>query len=166
MKKFWAMMMAMMMAFSMAACGGGEEAPVEEPAALETIVAEAGDGGADGFTLWDCELLDVPALEGTAWSFCGGYMNDVELTQEEFDAIMEMYGGTLQFVLNEDGTAEMVQGGGSLYGEYQYMSNGASMTFDNNGEALHYDMIFIDLDGVTMIAMTDTTGENGLYFAQ
>ena len=165
MKKFLAMMMTMMMAFSFAACGG-EEAPVDEVVEMEAIVAEPGDGGADGFTMWDVATMETPALEGTVWSFCGGYMDDAELTQEEFDATMEMYGGILQFVLNEDGTAEMVQGGGSLQGYYEYLDGGARVTFDNGGQELVYTCIFIDLDGATMVAMTDTTGETGLYFAQ
>ena len=165
MKKFLAMMMAMMMAFSMAACGGGEEEPVDEPAVEEEVVAEeVGDGGADGFTLWDVATVETPVLEGTDWDFCGGYMDDTEMTQEDYDATMEMYGGTLQFVFNEDGTAEMVQGGGSLNGYFKYIEGGVGVEFDNNGEALRYSLIFIDLDGLTMVALPDNSGETGLYF--
>ena len=167
MKKFLAMMMAMMMAFSMAACGGGEEAPVDEPAVEEEVVAEeVGDGGADGITLWDCETLETPAMEGTVWNFCGAYMDDAELTQEEYEATLEMYGGTLQFVLNEDGTAEMVQGGGSLQGYFEYLEDGIGLAFDNNGEELRYGCIFMDLGAPTLVSMPDDTGETGLYFKQ
>lgn len=167
MKKFLAMMMAMMMAFGMAACGGGEEAPVEEPADEVAEEVLESDGGADSFTLWDAALQEAPALEGTTWDFCGGYMDDAELTQEEYEATIDMYGGALQFVLNEDGTAEMVQGGGSLQGTYEYLDEySAGLIFDNNGEELRYVSIFVDLDGLTMVAMPDVSGETGLYFAQ
>ena len=169
MKKFLALMMAMMMAFGVAACGG-EEAPAEEPtddAVEEVVDNEVSDGGADGFTLLDCELLEVPDLTGAAWNFCGGYMDDAELTEEEYTESMEMYCGKLQFIMNEDGTAEMAQGGGSIYGTYEALDDYmVSAVFDNNGTELAYTLIFIDLDGTTMVAMTDTTGETGLYFAQ
>lgn len=160
-------MMAMMMAFGAAACGGSDE-PVDEPAdeVVEEVMDETGDGGADGFTLWDAALLEAPVLEGTDWDYCGGYMDDAELTQEELDATLEMYGGTLQFVLNEDGTAEMVQGGGSLYGTFQYLDDySVGLIFDNNGEELRYACIFVELGGcMTLVAMPDDTGEMGLYF--
>lgn len=163
MKKFLAMMMTMTMVFGAAACGG-EEAPVEEP--VDKAVVTESDGGADGFTLWDVATVETPALEDTTWYFCGGYMNDTEMTQEEYEATMEMYGGTLQFVIHADGTAEMVQGGGTLQGEAVYLEDGAGLIFDNNGEELRYACIFIDLDGLTMVAMPDDTGEMGMYFAQ
>lgn len=165
MKKFLAMMMAMMMAFGVAACGGSEE-PVDEPAdeVVEEVVEDTADGGADGFTLWDVATVETPVLEGTDWDFCGGYMDDTEMTQEEYDATIEMYGGKLQFVFNEDGTAEMVQGGGSLNGYFEYIEGGVGVEFDNNGEALRYSLIFIDLDGLTMVALPDNSGEFGLYF--
>lgn len=167
MKKFLAMAMAMMMALSMAACGGTEEpAPAEDAEVVEEVTDEA-DGGSDDFTLWDIATVETPDLADTTWNFCGGYLEDGEMSQEDGEAALEMYGGKLQFVFNADGTAEMVQGGGSLQGTYQYLEDGSvGVVFDNNGADLPYVCLFTDLDGLTMVAISDESGTTGIYFAQ
>ena len=58
-------------------------------------------------------------------------------------SVAGIYGGSLQFVFGEDGSAQMVQGNGTAVGTYEYVDT-----------------------GVSMVAMRDGNGTNGIYFVQ
>lgn len=117
-------------------------------------------------------MLDLPGVEGpdvrnTTWSFAGGCEDGVPLTEEGAYAALEAYGGTLQLVFDEEDGVQMVQGGGTLAGTYQTNEDSSVLlTFDNNGSELVYLCVFADIDGLTMIAVPDDTGLNGLYFVE
>ena len=81
-------------------------------------------------------------------------------------SVAGIYGGSLQFVFGEDGSAQMVQGNGTAAGTYEYVDTGVFMDLTYDAGELHYDCIFIDLDGMTMVAMRDGDGTNGIYFVQ
>lgn len=185
-KKILAIMLSSMMALSFTACGDTEEpadstvtsaetdadtadtdtdvAADEADAQTEDVEAESTE---DLFCLLDVPILDLPDLAGTTWSFCGGDVDGVELTQDDFDTALEQYGGTLDIVFSDDGsTAQMVQGGGTLDGVCDYTDDGVRLTFDNNGTDLVYACVFVDFDGLTMVALSDTSGYNAVYFAQ
>ena len=113
MKKFLAMMMAMMMAFSMAACGG-EEAPAEEPEItmvevnndyvtmmvpesfsdiqeLEDMIGAGGEGGS--FVISDAMASDATAADVTEdimLEMIGEAYEDVEML--EFENPMDVDG--------------------------------------------------------------------------
>ncbi len=158
----FAMVMAMGMAF--AGCGGEEAEVVEEPAETTEVETEE----VTGASVYDMPLTEAPDVSDTAWVFSGGLLDGVEMEQSDLDETLEMYGGTLQFVFNADGTAQMVQGGGTLDGAYEYLENECmQVVFDYNGSELKYVCVFADLDGLTVLmAMPDATGTNALYFVQ
>ena len=198
-KKILAMMLSSMLAFSFTACGNNEETAdstvtdaadadtdVETDAAdtdtdVETETADIEtdtdlqsedveeESTEDLYCLLDVPIVEMPDLAGTTWSFCGGNLGGVQMTQDDLDEALEQYGGKLDLVFSDDGsTVQMVQGGGTLDGvcEYYYDDQGVRLTFDNNGTDLVYACLFADFDGLTMVAMTDTTGYNAVYFAQ
>ncbi len=147
----------------------------DQIAALKAQVeAEIGEGGGSGssdagdtFSLWDMPQAETPDLSGTTWTFAGGYINGVEMTQEDMDASLQAYGGVLQFTFDADGAAHMVQGGGTLDGTYEYRDDGGvGVAFDNNGSELRYGCIFTGTDQVAMIAIADEAGANGIYLVQ
>ena len=142
---------------------------------VDTEVADAQsedvetDSTEDLFCLLDVPILEMPDLAGTTWSFCGGNIGGVQMTQDDYDAALEQYGGKLEIVFSDDGsTVQMVQGGGTLDGvcEYHYEDEGVRLTFDNNGTDLVYACVFADFDGLTMVALSDTSGYNAVYFVQ
>lgn len=107
------------------------------------------DSTEDLFCLLDVPILEMPDLAGTTWSFCGGNIGGVQMTQDDYDAALEQYGGKLEIVFSDDGsTVQMVQGGGTLDGvcEYHYEDEGVRLTFDNNGTDLVYACVFADFD--------------------
>ncbi|MGN1231231.1 MAG: copper amine oxidase N-terminal domain-containing protein [Anaerotignum sp.] len=129
----------------------GDDAPAEETA-----------------TVWDMPLCEAPDLSGTVWNFTGGLVDGVEMEQSDLDEVLAMYGGSLQFVFNEDGTAQMVQGGGVLEGTYEYLEGEAvGVIFDYNGTELRYACVFTDVSGqLVLMAMDDGAGTMGMYFVQ
>ena len=162
-KKILAIMLSSMLAFSFTACGN-----TEETADGTVTNAEADVDVADTGTDVETDVAETDAA-GTTWSFCGGNIGGVQMTQDDYDAALEQYGGKLEIVFSDDGsTVQMVQGGGTLDGvcEYHYEDEGVRLTFDNNGTDLVYACVFADFDGLTMVALSDTSGYNAVYFVQ
>ena len=125
------------------------------------------DAESDGeFTLWDVDKETVPDMSNTTWSFAGGYVDGREMTEEEISSSLEAYGGVCQFAFDAEGGVQLVQGGGALEGTYEYWEDGVAVTFDANGTELKYACIFTDMDGITMIAISDEDGKNAMYLAQ
>ena len=169
MKKIVALMTSLVMAASLAACG--EEEVVVDDSVNSSVERSVEEGGQDT-TEGSFNVLDLPGVEGpdvrnTTWSFAGGCEDGVPLTEERAYAALEAYGGTLQLVFDEEDGVQMVQGGGTLAGTYQTNEDSSVLlTFDNNGSELVYLCVFADIDGLTMIAVPDDTGLNGLYFVE
>lgn len=108
-------------------------------------------------------------LAGTGWEFSGGYIDGKNMEQEEAEAALAQYGGTLQVVFVDDSTVAMVQGSGQLAGTYAPAGDGytAAITFDNNGSELKYAGIFSDVGGTAVLVLfSDATFMNAIYFTQ
>ncbi len=99
-----------------------------------------------------------------SWELCGGLSGGVEWEEADLQSTLEMYGGTLQFVFQEDGTAGMVQGGGILNGTFEVINEeGIGAIFDNNGTELRYICQFADMEGqIVMLVTVDQ--EDYMYF--
>ena len=179
MKKKLAMLLSLMMVLSLAACGGdsGSSSGSDANAAQDNTAADtntdantADDTTDDTLSLWDLDTVEAPELAGTTWSFAGAYLDAEETTQEEAEAVLQQYGGKLDFAFEDNGVVKMVQGGGELTGTYEDLGDGSvGVVFDNNGSDLPYTCIFVenaDVDGLVMIAVGDEEGKNGVYFIQ
>lgn len=178
MKKFLAVMVSGMMIMSLAACGGAEEVSdngtvqveaedsvaVKEDAGKEKQETAAEAADSDSGSVWDTVIqVEAPDVSNTTWTFAGGYVDGAELTQEEYDESLQAYGGSLQFVFDDDGGVQMLQGGGSAQGTYSYgESESVAVVFDNNGTELSYTCLFTDSDGIYMLAFSDP--DNCVYF--
>jgi len=194
MKKLLAILLSLMLALSITACGGEEETAevaeaveeevveeeaveeaieeevveeevVEEEVVEEEVVEEEATEYTGG--LFDLPLAETPDLPGTTWSLAGAMIDGVELETEQLEnEVLPLYGGQLDFAFHEDG-AQIVQGNGTLDGECTYMDEGALVLIEHEGEILQYACVFTEIEGtVVMIALTDETGINGLYFVQ
>ena len=138
--------------------------------ASSDTVAEATDSESTDSTgvLYGLTMEEIPDLADTTWDFAGGMIDGTEMTEDEYNtALSSTYGGQLSFVFDGNGNVQMVQGGGSLNGTYEVRDDGlVAVVFDNNGSNLIYACFFTDMDGLTMIALSDDTGDNGVYFVQ
>ena len=106
---------------------------------------------------------------GTGWTFSGGMVDGAEMEQEDADAALELYNGSLEIVFDDEENIRMVQGGGTLEGVYGLMSDGyvLEIVFDNGGSELKYAGVFAEVDGtVALMLFPDATGQNAMYFTQ
>lgn len=185
-RKVIAVMMSLTLAMAVTACGGADtETDTAADAAdtadsadaadeadttdeTETDAADAEDTEDVG-PLYSIEAAAAPEVAGTTWHFVGAMIDGEELDADTAQGVLDTnYSGTLDLVFNEDGSASMVQGGGSIEGTYEYVDdNTVLVTLDNNGSELRYACGFVeDEDGTTMVAMTDDRGYDGIYFMQ
>ncbi|RGF30248.1 hypothetical protein DW081_13775 [Clostridium sp. AF46-9NS] len=190
-KKYFACAMGLVLALSLAACGEEEvvventneevtqevqtqEVQTQEVQTQEVAetpaetTAEAGTE-AEGGPLLQVAVMEIPDLSGTEWNFAGGMIDGVEMEEEDLNATLETYGGTLQLVFGEDGAVTMVQGGGNAEGTYEYSDDNTAikMTLDFGGTEVTYAGFLSEVgDTVTLIAMSDMNGYDGLYFVQ
>ena len=189
-RKTLALMLSLTLALSMTACGGSDssdaadtetaveaEEETEEVAEEETAdeaeetadaAEEADEANEDLGPLYSIPAIEAPEVAGTTWAFVGAMLDGEELDEETCNGVLEQnYGGTLEMAFDEDGGAQMIQGGGTLEGTYSYVDESTILVvLDNNGSELQYACAFADVDGVTMVLMNDDTGYNGLYFMQ
>lgn len=191
MKKLLVLLLSAMMVMSLVACGGddtetdGADQQVENEVDVEEDVAddttdEVADNTTDETASDDVyymsvgdptqlDVLEMPEIAGTTWSMAGGLADGEEFTADGLVAALELYGGTCDFVFNEDGTAQLVQGGGTLEGTYEYMEQdgmciGALVTFNYDGGELKYACTYTEVDGVSVIvAFSDESCQNGVY---
>lgn len=174
MKKFLAILLCLMMALSLVACGDTEPAVEDDPAA-QTESGEPedtqGDAG-EGASLLDTMQIFAAAegLVGSGWNFAGGYVNGVDLTEEQAKESLAQYGGTMQIIFEDETTVSMVQGGGTLSGVYSEQAGGTGMldiVFDNNGTDLTYIGCFTQIDDTpVLMLLSDDTGLNAVFFTQ
>ena len=183
-RKVLALMLSLTMVLSMTACGGSDSADAAETEAVETDATEeetedvaeeepvdeteADEANEDLGPLYSIPAVEAPDVAGTTWAFVGAMLDGEELDEETCNGVLEQnYGGTLEMAFDEDGTAQMIQGGGSLEGTYTYVDESTILiVLDNNGTELQYACGFADVDGITMVMMNDDTGYNGIYFMQ
>ena len=180
-KKYFACAMGLVLALSLAACGEEDvvventneevtqEVQTQEVAeAPAETTAEAGTE-AEGGPLLQVAVMEIPDLSGTEWNFAGGMIDGAEMEEEDVNTSLEAYGGTLQLVFGDDGVATMVQGVGNAEGTYEYSDDNTAikMTFDFGGTEITYAGFLSQVgDTVTLIAMSDMNGYDGLYFVQ
>ena len=183
-KKSFACAMGLVLALSLAACGEEEEVVVSNSDAAVTAevetqevtteavaetTAEAATDAEEGGPLLQLEVVEIPDLSGSEWSLAGGMIDGTEMEEEDLNATLVAYGGSLQIVFGEDGAATMVQGGGQAEGTYEDSDDNTAikMTFDFEGTELSYAGFLSQVgDTLTLIAMPDMEGYNGFYFVQ
>lgn len=197
MKKLLVLLLSVMMAMSVVACGGDDATTDVEDQQVENDV-DANDDAAKEVVAGDSTIsedvvyleLGVDSIENvgiaemleisnTAWSFSGGLLDGVEMTQEDLVTVLEQnYSGMFEFVFDEDGVAYMVYGGHTenpviVTGTYGYNEDGmtVSMAFDINGTTYLYDCFLTQVSddagniATILLALTDMNDfTNALYF--
>lgn len=191
-KKLLAMMLASVLAFAalaMAACGGAADeidAPADE--AIEETVEDAAEDEAaeddtaideaaapalpqieDGESILEAlanDFIAVDELSGSTWYFAGGYIQGRTLTDEQVSQIEEQMNGDYSFAFNDESAVTLTEGDDTVTEGTYAAAEGDTPAIKIEVGGVTYAALFIaDENGnPTMIALTDSTGLNALYF--
>ena len=171
-KKMLALLLALMMALALVACGDtadtGNDAPDDQP--VEDNSGDTGDTGdtasPEGQSLLEIlkdRFVAAPEMAGTYWTFIGGYVQGVQMTEEQTQEVMSQLGDVYQFIFVDDSTVVLAEDEDQTEGTYTMGEDGMTAVIEVGG--VKYAGTFIEQeDGYVLVAMLDGTGMNGLYF--
>lgn len=192
MKKFLALLLSFMLVLSLAACGDTKEDTSDpEPstkAKTEDVDSASDDKDSeteneaaagevevgDDLTSFLSQLSLVQptdAIVGTGWEFSGGMIDGTEMNEEDAAQSLEVYGGTLNIIFDNDENVSMVQGGGTLKGVFgvtEDNENVLGLIFtDAEGSQVIYAGLFTEVDDTLVLMLfPDGSGKNAIYFTQ
>lgn len=194
MKKFLALLLSFVLVLSLAACGDTkEETSDPEPSSKAKTEAADVDSSSDdndsktedeaaaseveigdGLSNFLSQLTLVQptdAIAGTGWDFSGGMIDGTEMNEEDVAQSLELYGGKLNIVFDDDENVSMVQGDGALKGVYGVLEDNENVLgiifTDAAGSQLVYAGLFTEVDDTLVLMLfSDDSGQNAFYFTQ
>ena len=161
MKKALSLFLAAAMCLSLAACGDSNDSKKPSggadntgtPAPSTPNPVPESDPEPDGVYYTDCPIFDDVDIYGgvdadtfsdTLWTFAGGFTDGHELSDEEAAEVLELYGGTLALLFDEDAeTAGLVQGGGTMLGLYEVLDDTATLNLAFELEGTIYEYVAV-----------------------
>ena len=163
MKKTLSLLLAAAMCLSLAACGGKDDSKTPSggadnggtstPAPSTPNPTPEPEPEPDGVYYTECSIfddvdvyggVDADTFSDTMWTFAGGFADGHELSNEEAAEVLEMYGGTLAVLFDEDAeTAGLVQGGGTMPGLYEVLDDTATLNLAFELEGTIYEYVAV-----------------------
>ena len=168
MKKILACLLALMMALSLVACGGdaADDANVDDQTPVVEDDANTGDDS--GSPLDYMTFVEVPEyIVGTRWEFCGGFLDGVEMTDEQATDMLKSNGGVMEIDVDDVDAASYIAGGETLSGSCGVTEDNMAMVLtlpNEDGTTSDNQCMFADLNGTTIMVRVDSAASNGLYF--
>ena len=175
-KKLLALLLAMMMAFALVACGdtadtgddAADDQQVQDDAAADDAAADDTQTSPEGqslLTILADQFIPAPEVAGTYWTFIGGYDDGVQMTADQTQEVMSQLHDVYQFIFVDESKVVLAEDEEQTEGTYSLSEDGGTMKIEVGG--VTYAGTFIDKDGHTvMVAMLDGTGMNALYFQE
>ena len=154
-KKLLAILLAAVMMLALAACGDAPApSPVENP---------DGNNEPQSVLTMYTFMDTVPDLVGTAWSFIGGCVNGVVMTEDQVNQVLSQMDDYYQFYFNDETTVTLYQGNDTApEGTYSAVND---TTVKIEVEGVTYAAVFAEGEyGPLLVAMLDSTGTNALVF--
>ena len=150
-KKMLALLLALMLAFALVACGDTADTGDDTADDQQQVEDNGGDTADTGEGQSLLEILKdrfvaAPEMAGTYWTFIGGYVQGVQMTEDQTQEVMSQLGDVYQFVFVDDSTVVLAEGEDQTEGTY-------AATDDAN-------VLNIEVGGVKYAG----TGMNALYF--
>ena len=151
-KKTFACAMGLVLMMSLAACGE-EEVVVSNDDTEVTQEVQTQEAVAETQVETQAETQTETTVEAGTEEAEGGPLLQMEILE----------------IPDDDGVVTMVQGGGQVEGTYEYVNENTAlkMSFNVDGTDLVYAVFLTEVgDDLTLVAMPDAEGYNGLYFIQ
>lgn len=160
-KKLLAILLAAVMMLALAACGD-EPAPTPDP---DLPPVETPDGGNEPqsvltmFTFMDA----TPELVDTSWSFIGGCVDGVMMTEDQVAAALSQLDDYYMFYFNDETTVTLYEGADTATTGTYSAANETTVKIEVGG--VTYAAVFAEGEnGPVMVALLNSTGTNALIF--
>ncbi len=160
-KKLLAILLAAVMLLALAACGD-EPAPTPDP---DLPPVENPDGNNEPqsvltmFTFMDA----TPELADTSWSFIGGCVDGVMMTEDQVAATLSQLDDYYMFYFNDESTVTLYEGADTATTGTYSAANETTVKIEVGG--VTYAAVFAEGEnGPIMVALLNSTGTNALIF--
>ncbi len=160
-KKLLAILLAAVMLLALAACGD-EPAPTPDP---DLPPVENPDGNNEPqsvltmFTFMDA----TPELVDTSWSFIGGCVDGVMMTEDQVAATLSQLDDYYMFYFNDETTVTLYEGADTATTGTYSAANETTVKIEVGG--VTYAAVFAEGEnGPIMVALLNSTGTNALIF--
>lgn len=160
-KKLLAILLAAVMMLALAACGD-EPAPTPDP---DPNPVETPDGDKEPqsvltmYTFMDA----APELADTSWSFIGGCVDGVMMTEDQVAATLSQLDDYYMFYFNDESTVTLYEGADTATTGTYSAANETTVKIEVGG--VTYAAVFAEGEyGPIMVAMLNSTGTNALIF--
>lgn len=162
-KKLLAILLAAVMMLALAACGD-EPAPTPDPDP-DLPPVENPDGNNEPqsvltmFTFMDA----TPELVDTSWSFIGGCVDGVMMTEDQVAATLSQLDDYYMFYFNDESTVTLYEGADTATTGTYSAANETTVKIEVGG--VTYAAVFAEGEnGPIMVALLNSTGTNALIF--
>lgn len=160
-KKLLAILLAAVMLLALAACGD-EPAPTPDPDPTPAVTPEGGDEPQSVLTMFT--FMDAtPELVDTSWSFIGGCVDGVMMTEDQVAATLSQLDDYYMFYFNDESTVTLYEGADTATTGTYSAANETTVKIEVGG--VTYAAVFAEGEnGPIMVALLNSTGTNALIF--
>lgn len=162
-KKLLALLLAAVMMLALVACGD-DPAPTPDPDPDPNPV-ETPDGDKEPqsvltmYTFMDT----VPELADTSWSFIGGCVDGVMMTEDQVAATLSQLDDYYMFYFNDESTVTLYEGADTATTGTYSAANETTVKIEVGG--VTYAAVFAEGEyGPVMVALLNSSGTNALIF--
>lgn len=162
-KKLLAILLAAVMMLALAACGD-EPAPTPDPDPDLPPVENPDGNNEPQSVLTMYTFMDAtPELVDTSWSFIGGCVDGVMMTEDQVAATLSQLDDYYMFYFNDESTVTLYEGADTATTGTYSAANETTVKIEVGG--VTYAAVFAEGEnGPIMVALLNSTGTNALIF--
>ena len=160
-KKLLALLLAAVMMLALVACGD-DPAPTPDPDPAPVNTPDGDKEPQSVLTMYT--VMDtVPDLVDTSWSFIGGCVDGVMMTEDQVAATLSQLDDYYMFYFNDESTVTLYEGADTATTGTYSAANETTVKIEVGG--VTYAAVFAEGEyGPIMVAMLNSTGTNALIF--
>lgn len=160
-KKLLAILLAAVMLLALAACGD-EPAPTPDPD-LPPVENPDGNNEPQSVLTMYTFMDAAPELADTSWSFIGGCVDGVMMTEDQVAATLSQLDDYYMFYFNDESTVTLYEGADTATTGTYSAANETTVKIEVGG--VTYAAVFAEGEnGPIMVALLNSTGTNALIF--
>lgn len=160
-KKLLALLLAAVMMLALVACGD-DPAPTPDPDPAPVNTPDGDKEPQSVLTMYT--FMDtVPDLVDTSWSFIGGCVDGVMMTEDQVAATLSQLDDYYMFYFNDESTVTLYEGADTETAGTYSAANETTVKIEVGG--VTYAAVFAEGEyGPIMVALLNSTGTNALIF--